>query len=365
MKLIISSAWNESDLSKTWSGTSYQLYKELKTVCEVERISPPQNRVANILSTLCWKTDCFWFRKIKTEYENYMLNRQLADKHTPVLSIGAIRALDAPTYIYVDNLYASCLLFKKYKEEGWGYNPWGDVSDKYIKDAIKYEHGVLQKARAVFCMGEWLAEHAKTVYPDCAHKIFVAYGGINSIAEHMETEREKNTVLFVGRDYKRKAGDMVVEAVRILNDKYDVDVKLYLAGPKFKPQNCDYPWLKFLGDISYAETGQLMQKASLFCMPSRFEAYGLVFAEALIAGIPCIGRDAFEMQNFIQAGLTGELIREDDAVRLAGKIKKILEDDTYKVNVSNKISDYIHKYNWHNTALKIFEKLSTDENTHQ
>lgn len=261
-------------------------------------------------------------------------------------------------------MLAACYL-RSIKKRGWGYNPWGDVSDKYINEAIKYEHDVLQKAMAIFCMGEWLAEHAKKVYPDCAHKIFVAYGGTNSIAEHIETEREKDTVLFVGRDYKRKAGDIVVEAVRILNDQYGVDVKLYLAGPKSKPQNCDYPWLKFLGEISYAETGRLMEKASLFCMPSRFEAYGLVFAEALIAGMPCIGRDAFEMPNFIQAGQTGELVREDDAGRLADKIKKILEDDSYKMNVSNKKREYMHKYNWHNTAIKVFEKLSADEKTYQ
>ena len=35
-------------------------------------------------------------------------------------------------------------------------------------------------------------------------------------------------------------------------------------------------------------------------MPSYFEAYGLVFIEALTYGLPCIGRNAFEMPNFIQ-----------------------------------------------------------------
>lgn len=120
MNIYISSAWNETDLSKTWSGTSYQLYKELQGFCDVKRITPPQDKVTSILAALSRKTGCFWYKKLKTEYENHILNSQLADKQTPVLSIGAIRALDAPTYIYVDNLYASCLLFKKYKEEGVG-----------------------------------------------------------------------------------------------------------------------------------------------------------------------------------------------------------------------------------------------------
>lgn len=361
MKIYISAAWNETDLSKTWSGTSYQLYKELETFCDVERVALPRDAITRILAVLNKKTGCFWFQKLMSEYKNFKVNRQLKDKRIPVLSIGSIRALDAPTYIYVDNLFASCLLFKKYKDEGWGYSPYGDVSDKWIKESIKYEHSVLVKAKAIFCMGEWLAEHAKKVYPDCAHKIFVARGGVNSIAEQVDCSREKNSVLFVGRDFKRKAGDLVIKAVRSLNEKHGINVKLYLAGPKNRPENSDYPWLNFLGDISYAETGRMMQKASLFCMPSRFEAYGIVFAEAFVAGIPCIGRDAFEMRNFIQQGLTGELIREDDVDCLADKIRKVLETDTYLTNVRRKKQEYLSKYNWHNIALKVFEQIRHNE----
>lgn len=365
MKLYISAAWNESDLSKTWSGTSYQLYKELSTLCEVERITPPKGLVVRILTTLSRKTGCFWFKKLKTEYENYCLKRQIKDNQTPVLSIGAIRAIDAPTYIYVDNLYASCLLFKEYQKEGWGYNPWGNLSDKYIKDSIEYEHRVIQKAKAVFCMGVWLTEHARKIYPDCADKIYVACGGLNSIAENTQEDRDRNNVLFVGRDFKRKSGDLVVEAIRILNEERGMNVRLNIAGPKIKPQNCEYPWLTFLGDIPYSETGRLMKKASLFCMPSRFEAYGLVFAEALVAGTPCIGRDAFEMNHFIQAGKTGELIRRDDACCLADKISEILKNEAYIYNVKNRHKEYIVKYNWHTTALKVFEKISEDGDIRQ
>ena len=45
----------------------------------------------------------------------------------------------------------------------------------------------------------------------------------------------------------------------------------------------------------------------VFCMPSYFEAYGLVFVEALTFGLPCIGRNCYEMPYFIEEGKTGLL----------------------------------------------------------
>ena len=36
-----------------------------------------------------------------------------------------------------------------------------------------------------------------------------------------------------------------------------------------------------------------------FVMPSKFEAYGLVFAEALIYGLPCIGKKCYARPEFI------------------------------------------------------------------
>ena len=51
-------------------------------------------------------------------------------------------------------------------------------------------------------------------------------------------------------------------------------------------------------------------------MPSYFEAYGLVFAEALTYGLPCIGRDKFAMSEFIEDGCTGRLISGEDVEEL-------------------------------------------------
>ena len=93
-----------------------------------------------------------------------------------------------------------------------------------------------------------------------------------------------------------------------------------------------------------------MATSNIFCMPSRFEAFGLVFPEALISGLPCIGRDEFEMSHFIDEGVTGEFIHYNEPELLATKICKILEDSSYARNVIRRHADYLTKYNWEKTA---------------
>lgn len=354
-KLLITAQWNELDLTKSWSGTSFQLYNNLKKIREVERLITPNTPLVSALSKVnskCFKYT-FALKKLILKLGNDNISKQINDKSLPVLSIGAIRAFDNPTYIYVDNLFCSCLLLKTYQKEGWGYNPWGNLNDNCINQAIKYEHKIIQKAKAVFCMGEWLTELAKETYKDCSSKIYFAPGGINSFTSQQNIQKDTNMVLFVGRDFKRKAGDIVFKAVKYLNEKKSRNIKLFIVGPKEYPLNEHYNWINYLGDVSYDEVGILMKQANLFCMPSRFEAYGLVFAEALLAETPCIGRDAFEMPYFIEEGKTGELLRFDDYQELSNKIEKILSSPNYIKNIINNKANILNKYNWEKTAKLI------------
>lgn len=359
-KILVAAQWNVQDITKSWSGTSYQLYKHIERYREVERLYIPNNFSKRILckaNNLCLQNS-FMFKKFIHKYEHYELQKQIKDSSLPVLSIGSIRTLKNPTYIYVDNLFCSCLLLDKFKEEGWGYNPWGNLGKKYIEQAIKYEHNVIRKSQAVFCMGEWLADLAKKTYEDCSNKIFTAPGGINSIAKQQDDRKITDMVLFVGRDFERKAGDIVVEAVKYLNEKRLRPVKLCIVGPSQYPLIEKYEWIDFRGDISYEKVGELMMEAQVFCMPSRFEAYGLVFAEALVAGTPCIGRNAFEMPYFINEGITGELLECDNYKELAEKIDKILTSSEYIQNVKNRKQEISTKYSWEKTAHQIMDIIN-------
>jgi glycosyltransferase involved in cell wall biosynthesis len=133
-------------------------------------------------------------------------------------------------------------------------------------------------------------------------------------------------MLFLGADFYRKGGDQVVAAVALLRHR-GRDVTLTVAGPRRWPMPGGPPaWVRFAGYLDPGAVPSLWADHDLLVLPSRFEAYGIVFSEALAAGRPCVGRRAFAMPELI--GDCGRLIEEDDGVEeLAAAIVAVLEDD--------------------------------------
>jgi phosphatidylinositol alpha-1,6-mannosyltransferase len=61
-------------------------------------------------------------------------------------------------------------------------------------------------------------------------------------------------------------------------------------------------------------------------MPSQQEGFGLVYAEAMWHGLPCIGSSSDAAREVIREGVTGTIVPYGDAGTLAGRIVAMLED---------------------------------------
>ena len=84
--------------------------------------------------------------------------------------------------------------------------------------------------------------------------------------------------------------------------------------------------VRFLGRVSDAELGALYRRASVFAMPSRQEGFGLVYAEAMWHGLPCIGSTADAAGQVIDDGVTGRLVPYADARASADAVASLLSD---------------------------------------
>ena len=82
--------------------------------------------------------------------------------------------------------------------------------------------------------------------------------------------------------------------------------------------------VRFFGKVSDRELGQLYRRASVFTMPSREEGFGLVYAEAMWWGLPCIGSTADAAGQVIVDGETGILVPYGDAPALGRAVGEIL-----------------------------------------
>lgn len=115
--------------------------------------------------------------------------------------------------------------------------------------------------------------------------------------------------------------------------------------------------IHLLGNLPYCELPQYLNLCDVFCMPSKFEAYGLVFPEALTFGLPCIGRNAYEMPYFIEEGETGYLLKQENAEELADLMDKTLSSKQLATNVCERRDFYLKEYSWDTVARRIYEVI--------
>ena len=137
---------------------------------------------------------------------------------------------------------------------------------------------------------------------------------VNGQGEHKprlqlrERVAPRRRLLFVGwgtdvSDFYRKGGDLVVAALALLRRDHDPRITLTVVGPETWPLPGSPPdGVRFLGSLPAHEVAPLYDSHDLFVMPSRMEAFGIVFTEAVARGLPCVARDAYAMPEIVTPG---------------------------------------------------------------
>jgi phosphatidylinositol alpha-1,6-mannosyltransferase len=82
----------------------------------------------------------------------------------------------------------------------------------------------------------------------------------------------------------------------------------------------------FPGFVSDATLEALLRRVALFAMPSRGEGFGLVYLQAMRAGLPCVGSPLDAAGDVIEHGETGLLADPADREALADAVARLLGD---------------------------------------
>jgi len=86
--------------------------------------------------------------------------------------------------------------------------------------------------------------------------------------------------------------------------------------------------------VSPHQLAELYVAADVFVLASRFEGYGMAYAEAIARGLPVIGTNAGAIPETVPPG-AGILVRPDDASALAASLRRIIEDPGERLRLSN------------------------------
>jgi len=112
-------------------------------------------------------------------------------------------------------------------------------------------------------------------------------------------ESDRFTVLFVGRLYRRKRVDILLRAAAMLRGRIPgLEIRIVGNGPCASAlrtlcrELCLDSTVNWLGDISRAQLISEYRRASVFCLPSVQEGFGIVLLEAMAAGKPIVAARA-------------------------------------------------------------------------
>ena len=140
-------------------------------------------------------------------------------------------------------------------------------------------------------------------------------------------------LLAVGAVVPRKGYDVLVAALAAITK---LQWTLTIAGDRTRDPACAArvdadiaPFglasrISFLGAVPDARLRELYQSADVFVLPSRFEGYGMAFAEALAHGLPVIGTTAGAIPETVPKS-AGLLVPPDDPQALAVALRRLIE----------------------------------------
>jgi glycosyltransferase involved in cell wall biosynthesis len=195
------------------------------------------------------------------------------------------------------------------------------------------ERAALAAARRVVVTSKVTARRLIADYAVPADRIVVACPGSDTVPAAQGSRDSIVRLLSVGAVVPRKGFDVLIAALATLADLpwhltiagdrgRDPKTAVQLDGDIARVQLGDR--VAVLGAVSAEGLAELYAGADLFVLASRFEGYGMAYAEAIAHGLPVIGTTAGAIPDTVPAG-AGVLVAPDDAGSLALALRRLIE----------------------------------------
>jgi glycosyltransferase involved in cell wall biosynthesis len=123
--------------------------------------------------------------------------------------------------------------------------------------------------------------------------------------------KRKLTLLFIGRYFFDKGGDVALEVMdRITKKSNNINVIFVSETPtEYKKKYSKNKSIKFMTLMSHNELfKKIYPKSNIFIYPGFSDSFGFMFIEAMSFGIPIITVDGFARREIVEEGKTGYII---------------------------------------------------------
>jgi len=201
----------------------------------------------------------------------------------------------------------------------------------------RWERANVQRADRVVVSSRYSAAIAQDVYAVPKDRLRVVPEALDveewrrRFAAASAARARRPTVLAVARMYPRKRLEDLLEAAALLRPRIpDLHVRIVGEGPESARlrRRCRGLGLdgvvRFLGEVSRQALAVEYVGADVFCLPTVQEGFGLVFAEAMAAGLPVVACRAAAVPEVVEDRRTGLLVNPRSPDELAMAMETLL-----------------------------------------
>jgi glycosyltransferase involved in cell wall biosynthesis len=241
------------------------------------------------------------------------------------------------------------------------------LTRRSVRIGIELEREAARRAAALVYASRWAADSAvRDVGADPARVHVVPFGAsvtdvptpaeVRAAADARPADRCR--ILFIGVDFARKGGDVVIDAARAMNEA-GTPTEVSVVGST--PPGGSPAFVKPFGFVNkFTPEGRLtmnrlLAEAHFLLLPSHAEAYGLAPCEANAYGVPALTAATGGLTEIVRDGRNGFSFPVGTPGRTyAGKMLEVLADrDRYRTLCATAREEYDARLNWDSAARHV------------
>jgi glycosyltransferase involved in cell wall biosynthesis len=180
-------------------------------------------------------------------------------------------------------------------------------------------------AAGIACFSENVARSLVRDYGVDRDRVTVVGAGANVFPETAPRRDDGRTIVFVGKDFARKGGFVLLDAFARLRGAFP-KARLVIAGAQAPDARRIPPGVFFLGQVGLEELPALLSQSTIFALPTLREPFGIAFLDAMACGLPCVGTRIEAIPEIVREGETGLLVPPGDPIPLALALERLLGD---------------------------------------
>lgn len=373
MRIGFISAFSPDD-RKSSSGTCFKVAEKLRGIGEVRWIPVKTGRLYR-------KLDRILTKYYRLRHRNFLFNATNLGGWLSAQSVDRKLIKDCDvlfgyfgsgTLAYIDTcgkplVYLSDATFPIMVDY---YSSFSNLPESNIRQGTELEKRANDKSTAVVYSSNWAADSAINDLGQDPSKVHVVEFGANidekDIIDHPFSYDNHLHLLFLGVDWKRKGGDIALDACKWLNDN-GIPSTLHIVGGVGADESVrNLPYVDFVGFLDknkpeeYGRLTGLIRKSHCMLLPTLAECSAIAFAESSANGLPVFTHDTGGVSDYIKNGVNGYMLPLGASGNDFGKlIKECLCDGRLERMSEDAVLVYRNRLNWNKWKERVAQVIAS------